>query len=248
MSWTNKPPVPTDGWSTALPAKQSIDLPIETVRADAARISDGWGAFVEEAKVNEHWPVTRPDLIHNEVDMTEALNDAAVATNFDAWSIHPNQTSPVITSYEEWAADENNYPPADAVEQLREAIWTANALDSANTKAGVVNALSGNKDHFNIDQDGELTRLQEITKSVSPGPYGYYVAYHNGRWLHAILSGPYESKDAAMLQAPKAYDMMTNDAAFKLAFENKFYRSGIYCAEIPLSAKRKGAYGVLSYG
>ena len=48
--------------------------------------------------------------------------------------------------------------------------------------------------------------------------------------------------------APKAFDTMTNDAAFKLAFENKFDRNGIYCAEIPLSAKRKGAYGVLSDG
>ena len=158
--------------------------------------------------MNEHWPITRPDLVHDEVDMTSQ----------------------------------------DRIEELREAVWTANALDSANTKAGVVNALSGNKDHFNIDKDGELTRLQEITKSVSPGPHGYYIAYHNGRWLHAILSGPYESKDAAMLQAPKAFDTMTNDAAFKLAFENKFDRNGIYCAEIPLSAKRKGAYGVLSDG
>ena len=81
---------------------------------------------------------------------------------------------------------------------------------------------------------------------MSPGPHGYYIAYHNGRWLHAILSGPYGSKEAAMLQASKAYDMMTNDAAFKLAFENKFDRNGIYCDEIPLSAKRHGAYGIIS--
>lgn len=190
MSWTNKPPVPTDGWGATLPAKQNT--------------LQNWNTAIQEMSA-KGWPVTRPELIHDEVDMTSQ----------------------------------------NRVEELREAVWTANALDSANTRAGVVNALSGNKDQFNIDQDGELTYMQEITKSVSPGPHGYYVAYHNGRWLHAILSGPYESKDAAMLQAPKAFGMMANDAAFKLAFENTFDRSGIYCAEIPLSARRKGAYGVI---
>jgi hypothetical protein len=191
MSWTNKPPVPTDGWGTALPKLHGDGVNDDT-EAVQARINNGW-----------------------------QKGDPGYSDAY--YPLHDNER----------------------IEELREAIWTANALDSANVKAGVVNALSGNKDHFNIDQDGELTRLQEITKSVSPGPHGYYIAYHNGRWLHAILSGPYESKDAAMLQAPKAYDMMTNDAAFKLAFENKFDRNGIYCAEIPLSAKRHGAYGVI---
>lgn len=226
MSWTNKPPVPTDGWSTALPNTQTV-----SVSTQSPLVPNAWGAFVEEAKVNEHWPITRPDLVHDEVDMT---SQEYASPNPHWYDLPINDPRHPDCSQD-----------PERIDELREAVWTANALDSANTKAGVVNALSGNKDQFNIDQDGELTRMQEITKSVSPGPHGYYIAYHNGRWLHAILSGPYESKDAAMLQAPKAYDMMVNDAAFKLAFENTFDRNGIYCAEIPLSAKRKGAYGVI---
>jgi len=240
MSWDNvKPPVSTDGWGTALPAKQvltqSINAQVET-------------AAVENALRNDEWTQTAHDEWQKDIPAGTTVTEDVVK----GWVVPPTGMLPTP----DWAMtvdpgySDTYYPPRDneRIEELREAIWTANALDSANTKAGVVNALSGNKDHFNIDQDGELTRLQEITKSVAPGPHGYYIAYHNGRWLHAILSGPYESKDAAMLQAPKAFDVMTNDAAFKLAFENTFDRNGIYCAEIPLSAKRHGAYGVLRDG
>jgi hypothetical protein len=237
MSWTNKPPVPTDGWSAVVPAKQMLT---QSINAQAEMVS------IENTLRNDGWVQTAHDEWQRDIPAGTTVTEDAVRGWGTPWTSNVDR----LPSVSDPGYSDAYYPSRDndRVEQLREAIWTANALDSANTKAGVVNALSGNKDHFNIDQDGELTRLQEITKSVSPGPHGYYIAYHNGRWLHAILSGPYENKDTAMLQASKAYDMMTEDAAFKLAFENRFDRNGIYCAEIPLSAKRHGAYGVLSDG
>lgn len=197
---------------------------------------DGWGTPPAKREPILDWaiPVPRtaaPDAIQTDGGrrVSDSIRNATYShmTPVDAFPIAQTK------------ADERR------LEELREAVWTANALDSATTKAGVVNALAGTKDEFNIDQDGELTRMREIVASTQPGPHGYYVAYHNGRWLHAILSGPYGSQAEVYLRADKAYDMMINDAAFKLAFENKFERAGIYCAQIPLSARRKGAYGVI---
>lgn len=214
MSWDNLKPP-----VAPIDGWSTVTPPVNT---QASSASDTWGSSVD---LNNAWETQKP------IDT--------------GWGIHPDQTSPMTVGCEDFYNGGDTFDIAqDHIDDLREAVWTANALDSAVVKTGVVNSLNGTKDHFNIDQDGELTRMKEIATGAKPE--GYYIAYHNGRWLHAVLAGPYRDNNEAESKASIVYDMMIKDVAFQLAFENKFDRGGIYVAQIPLAAKRKGAYGVIA--
>jgi len=127
----------------------------------------------------------------------------------------------------------------------REEQWTHNALEGAQNRAAVINSINERKDEYTIDRDGELSNINETVRAKRQSDEtGWYLCYKE-KWLHAIISGPYKTPTEALLRADRAWSMFTEDAAFKLAFENKFNRDGLYCAEIPLSLNRKGAYGRL---
>jgi hypothetical protein len=129
----------------------------------------------------------------------------------------------------------------------REQQWTEGRISGAEERISVVNSLSGKRDEWVMETDGELNRKDEVIPTVTKGEeVGYYSAYHSGKWLHAILSGPYPTKSAAHMVADTVFKRMTEDSVFQLAFQNKFERGGMYVAEIPLRAKRSGAYGVLA--
>lgn len=225
MSWGNlKPPVIHKATNFLIQSQNAVKQ-IGTL--EAALKEQG---FVETS-VGEWSKTVTPDVWGAPVDLNKAWETQKPIDT--GWGVHPDRTSPMTVGPEQFFEEE-----------LRDAVWTANALDSAVVKTGVVNSLNGTKDHFNIDQDGELTRMKEIATGAKPE--GYYIAYHNGRWLHAVLAGPYRDNNEAESKASIVYDMMVKDVAFQLAFENKFDRSGIYVAQIPLAAKRKGAYGIIS--
>lgn len=129
----------------------------------------------------------------------------------------------------------------------REQQWTEGRISGAEERISVVNSLSGKRDEWVMETDGELNRKDEVMPTPVKGEeVGFYNAYHSGKWLYAVLSGPYSTKSAAHMKADEAFKRMTEDSVFQLAFQNKFERGGMYVAEIPLRAKRSGAYGVLA--
>lgn len=92
--------------------------------------------------------------------------------------------------------------------------------------------------------DGELTRKPEYMPTVTEGEAsGFYVAYSQGI-LHAILCGPYDTPKAAVAARELAWTRFQADRNFALAFSREGWNpAGLYVAEIPLKARRKGAYG-----
>jgi len=212
-----------DGWPTS--AQPTNSWPAPAVSDDWVRNAapgpltpkpDPW------APISTAWP---------EIKMAPAT--PAISNGWGEWADKPVQ---------DWLT-----PTREEIETKREEQWTHSALEGASNRAAVVNSLRGVKDEYTIDTDGELSNITETVHAKKTGePTGWYLAYSNGKWLHAILSGPYPTAQEALLRTEQAWDKFTNDGAFKLAFDNKFNRDGIYCAEIPLSLKRHGAYGVLT--
>lgn len=92
--------------------------------------------------------------------------------------------------------------------------------------------------------DGELSLKEDYMPTVTKGEAtGFYVAYSQGI-LHCILAGPYERLVGALAMHPVAWDRFQKDPAMAVAFQKDAWNpAGLYVAEIPLKARRKGAYG-----
>lgn len=92
--------------------------------------------------------------------------------------------------------------------------------------------------------DGELTLKEDYMPTVTTGEEtGIYIAYSQGI-LHAVLAGPYPDLNHAATRVDEVWQRFQNDGAFALAFDKAGWnRAGVYMAEIPLKARRKGAYG-----
>lgn len=92
--------------------------------------------------------------------------------------------------------------------------------------------------------DGELTRKTDYVPTVTDDePTGFYIAYSQGI-LHAVLAGPYDGLNNANAAKDRAWAAFQADPNFALAFAKDGYNpSGVYVAEIPLKARRRGAYG-----
>ena len=92
--------------------------------------------------------------------------------------------------------------------------------------------------------DGELTLKEDYMSTVTTGEEtGIYIAYSQGI-LHAVLAGPYPDLNHAATRVDEVWQRFQNDGAFALAFDKAGWnRAGVYMAEIPLKARRKGAYG-----
>ena len=130
----------------------------------------------------------------------------------------------------------------------RERKWTEARVMEAEERGRFINALNETRgQEYVVSQDGELDKVQDVIPTKrEPDATGVYIAYKSPSGiLHAILSGPYDSVPEATQRVEAAYSRLTADSAFKLAFEGKFDRVGLYYAEIPLSRNRKGAYGKL---
>lgn len=207
----------------------------------APAVSDGWLAPVGEEWVKH--PITKEPSGYTMPSFSDGWDSVS------SWPAEKAEIDKFVGG-DQWSSADIAKIDAlrlDAEYEEREKQWTHNALDSANTRASVINSINGRKDEYTIDQDGELSNIKETVSAKKPGePTGWYLAYSNGKWLHAILSGPYPTTQEALLRSETVWNKFTNDGAFQLAFDNKFNRDGIYCAEIPLSLKRHGAYGVLT--
>lgn len=92
--------------------------------------------------------------------------------------------------------------------------------------------------------DGELTLKEDYMPTVTENEAtGFYVAYSQGI-LHAVLAGPYDGLNAAHSAKDRAWARFQADPNFALAFDKAGWNaSGLYVAEIPLKARRRGAYG-----
>lgn len=220
-------------------------------------MSDGWGKM----PTNEDWPTPKKETPYDDSWGKPVVDWPAPAVS-DGWGTKSVQDwlTPRVGKCGEcgtgsWT-EGDAFPPCDdsycqtprwqetTSHQQREDQWTHNALEGAQNRAAVINALYERKDEYTIDRDGELSNVQEVKAKVKGEPVGWYLCYKE-KWLHAIISGPYDTVNDALLRSERAWAMFTEDEAFKLAFSNKFNLYGLYCAEIPLSLKRKGAYGRL---
>lgn len=265
-----KPVAMFDGWPRTQPTTSNTDYDDVVTQEDIEHVEQhakakyGEPAFTRSS--DEGWP--KPDAFDA---WTQVVHEQWPAPVGEEWVKHPITKEPsgyTMPSFSDGWGSAGSWPAekaeidkfvgggqwttseataATAKYEEREKQWTHNALDSANTRASVINSLNGRKDEYTIDQDGELNNIKETVPAKKPGePTGWYLAYSNGKWLHAILSGPYTTTQEALLRSETVWNKFTNDGAFQLAFDNKFNRDGVYCAEIPLSLKRHGAYGVLT--
>ena len=190
---------------------------------------DTYPRFFEELATNEHGQRTRVAAYKFETE--EHYNMALEAIEGEIREIPAD----------EYVAHESY--------MKREDEWREGNFMGATLRSNAINAINRTETEFAVTEDGELEDVKDVIASGHKGEaVGFYIAYHNGKWLHAILSGPYLSKGDAYGIADTCYNKFINDEVFKRAFEGKFERSGVYCAELPLSAKRKGAYGVITNG
>lgn len=198
--------------------------------------SDGWQTSppLPPSGAVAPWPV------HDEIDMSTKRE---YVEGPDAWPVDPEKAGSADWSGFGAAVRDSEEEP-DIADVLKGAGFSI-AFDTkgmtTEQRARVVQSLAGDDTPMSVERDGELTVIEPAT---SDEPVSYYAAYRHSM-LYTILAGPYDSEQQAGDACLKAYAMMTSDDAFKLAFENKFHSMGLYVAEIPTSAKRKGAYGVL---
>lgn len=234
----------SDEWSKTVPAGSTTtreDLPswptataIEVaednnVAVDWPAVQNKFDDIWESATTHGAWPVASAETLGGSFGPQEGvISDSRI----------------VYSAKPDVAIELNDF--ANTVALDPEEYWKVDALSGASNRAAVINSLRGVKDQYTIDQDGELSNIKETIANPSDKNTGVYIAYSNGKWLHAILSGPYATRKDAEAWTDAAFYLFVNDNAFKLAFENDFNRDGVYYAEIPLSAKRHGAYGVLS--
>lgn len=94
--------------------------------------------------------------------------------------------------------------------------------------------------------DGELTLKEDYIPTVTENEAtGFYIAYSQGI-LHCILAGPYTTVLEANVTKDRAWERFQADGAMALAFAKSGWNpSGLYVAEIPLKARRRGAYGLI---
>jgi len=247
--WDTKPLGPWDGGYTT-----------ETVEEMHAAI--GWdaskGAFDNWGKPNVKPPATDYDYTPRDTKDDDtyprffeelATNEHGQRTRVAAYKFeteeHYNMALEAIEGeIREIPADE--YVAHESY-MKREDEWREGNFMGATLRSNAINAINRTETEFAVTEDGELEDVKDVIASGHKGEaVGFYIAYHNGKWLHAILSGPYSTKGDAYGIADTCYNKFINDEVFKRAFEGKFERSGVYCAELPLSAKRKGAYGVIT--
>lgn len=207
--------------------------------------NDGWGKL----PTNSDWP--KKETPYDDTWGKPVVDWPKPAVS-DSW-VRNAEAGPLTPKPDPWAPISTAWPEIKMAPSKKEtdaefeAQWTRDSLEGANNRASVINSLRGVKDEYTIDRDGQLDNVTETVRAKKTGePTGYYLAYSDGKWLHAILSGPYGTSGKALERTEQCWKLFTEDSAFKLAFDNKFNREGVYCAEIPLSAKRKGAYGVLT--
>lgn len=235
--WGVPDPFGADAWGNTL-----NDVLQETSEAEAESErqfeASGWGhaAGFKAPEVDPVFPIYMYD---GEGDDYLNVEDAE---NLELCRLNGGCEEITFAEYEAGLARKRQERDAE-----RDVKWVHDGLAGADERANIANSFQQTHGmEWAVSQDGELERMPEVIATTSKSePTGFYLAYHSGKVLHAILSGPYASTQAAYMQADEAWQLFINDVAFKLAFDNKFERSGVYIAEIPLKAKRHGAYGVL---
>ncbi len=190
-------------------------------------------------------------VMGNEPGDGPELDDDRVADYVPSYWWHGESGSGVI-AYTEAEAERYANEGCDEVSaekfvelqthETREREWTEARLGETEERARFINALNETRGReYVVNQDGELDKLDEVKRGT---PKAFYVAYRKpDSLLHAILAGPYDSIADASLRAEIAFQRMSDDNAFKLAFDGGFDRVGLYYAELP--STRKGAYGKL---
>lgn len=245
-----------DGWTQiapdewAKPIKQSeLSKALETIMAP------GFGERTPEyVEGVDAWPqatppgwdkngsVTPADFPRYFVD-SEGLQTIEVTTAEELESVLLNGGCDEIT------ADEyTDLKGKQLAYDERERKWTEARIMEAEERGRFINALNETRDQeYVVSQDGELDKLEEVVPTVTRNDAtGFYIAYQKRPGiLHAILAGPYANIAEASQRVERAYKMLTEDPALRLAFDNKFDRTGVYYAEIPLRQNRKGAFGKL---
>lgn len=218
------PDAPSDG---AIYAKVSENnAPGAWEDAKAKFEASGWGA----AAGFKPDPALPACFIHPESDAP------FIVDTMEDYDEAMTQGCEEVTKAEYDAAVERQY-------QARETKWRDDRIMGVEMRSRAINAINQTRgQEYTVSRDGELDAIEK----PKPGEKtGVFIAYKKpNSLLHAILSGPYPNQAAASLWADDAFDRMTEDTSFQIAFEKVFERDAVYFTELP--TWRKGAYGVLS--
>lgn len=206
------------------------------VTPTAPKTGDGWGTELTAATGFHDWPAPA-DSADRQTSPPLAPSQAAPDDKPAPW-LMPDD---VASAYDTAGLD------AELVQQSFSEIADEKLLyeSTDQDRAEAANACAGTNDEWFVDiPDGELTRAQIYVPTVHPGEdTGFYVAYSQGI-LHAVLAGPYPNPTEATAGRDRAWAKFQADPNFALAFDRAgFNPHGLYVAEIPLKARRRGAYG-----
>lgn len=203
--------------------------------------NDGWGTPWPTVPTPTTWPTIETKT--GDGWSVAITPDATVITETprgeyvegpDAWPVNPQDAWPVTTLDDTRVLPEDiehMYGPTDD-ERAR----AANSCMSIDPQTPWV-----------VDvPDGELTLKEDYIPTVTENEAtGFYVAYSQGI-LHCILAGPYTTVLEANVTKDRAWERFQADGAMALAFAKSGWNpSGLYVAEIPLKARRRGAYGLI---
>lgn len=179
------------------------------------KTDDGWGTELTAATGFPDWPAPAvPEYVEGP----------------DAWPVNPEDAGKPAP----WLMPDDVHAPG----------FLYGNTDQDRAEAANACAETPEQEWFVDVPDGELTRSQDYVPTVTPNEAtGFYAAYSQGI-LHAVLAGPYSTAVEAVAGRDRAWDRFQKDGNFALAFDKAGWNpSGLYVAEIPLKARRRGAYG-----
>jgi len=129
--------------------------------------NDGWGKLPTS---DDNWGAPA-----NGSTATNKTNEWPAPAVSDGWG--KVDTSDWNTVIQTWPVIVPGAAAYEARVAAVDASWSQSALEGANNRAAVINSLRGTKDQYTIDQDGELSNIDETFAKPSDKETGVVRCY-----------------------------------------------------------------------